>query len=386
MKLSIIGAGIGGLTTAIAIKKFNPEIEIEIFESNKILTAAGAGLALAANAMEAFKIIGIESKILEKAQIIDGFQILNKKGKIITQTNNLQVNIDLNTVSNFSIHRADLQEILLNELNRVKVNYNKKVSTFIQNNDSVEIHFLDGSSHKSDCVIAADGIHSVFRKNLVPYSSIRFAGYTCWRAVIENNGLPIKKSFATETWADGKRFGIVPLRNNKIYWFACINSPQMKDESFASFKIRNLDFAFKGFHNPISEIIKNTKNEQLIWNDIIDFKPIQKFAFNNVLLLGDSGHATTPNMGQGACQAIESAVVIAKLLALEKNYQSAFIEFEKRRIKRTSFIVNRSFQIGKISQIQNPIISSIRNFVFSLIPESSNKKQIEQILKTDFNF
>lgn len=386
MKITIIGAGIGGLTTALAIKKFNPHTEIEIFEASSEIKPLGAGLALAANAIEAFKIIGLEAKILEKAQIMNGFQILDEKGKSITKTNNLKANVHFNTISSFAIHRGDLQEILMNELKDTKIHLGKKVIDFVQKDSEVEISFSDKTTIKSNCVIATDGIHSAFRKKLIPNSNIRFAGYTCWRAITENKNLLKDSNIASETWGNGKRFGIVPLKDNKIYWFACINSTKMKDESFAAFKKEDLMKAFKNFHKPVNEIIKNTTSEQLIWNDIIDFEPINKFAFDDVLLLGDAAHATTPNMGQGACQAIESAVVIAKLLAIEKNHRSAFITFEKRRMKRTSFIVKRSFQIGKVSQIENKFLSEIRNFVFRLIPESASDKQINQILKTDFNF
>jgi 2-polyprenyl-6-methoxyphenol hydroxylase-like FAD-dependent oxidoreductase len=250
-----------------------------------------------------------------------------------------------------------------------------------QTNDSVIIKFGDGSIHETNFLIAADGIHSPIRKKLLPQTEPRYAGYTCWRAVIDNTHLNLSET--SETWGTKGRFGISPLKDNKIYWYACINAPQ-NDASLKSFKVRDLQNHFKDFHAPIPEILSATKDENLIWNDIIDLKPIDHYAFGNIVLIGDAAHATTPNMGQGACQAIEDAVILADELQKDSNIQKAFAQFEQRRLKRTHYIVNRSWTIGKVAQLQNKTLASLRNAMFKLLPTSAGEHQLKRLYEVDF--
>ncbi len=392
MKISIIGAGIGGLTTAIALRKYRPDLDLEIFEGSPELKAAGAGLALAANAVAAFDQIGVKDEVLAVSNVLEGFRVLDPKGRLITQTNNIAINHNLQTISNFSVHRADLQRVLLAQIPDVQVHLNKRVWDFRSDGNCEHIRFADGSETSTDYVIAADGIHSVFREKLLPQSKIRYAGYTCWRGVTSGHkdlpgfeNLPsLNPKTASETWGLGKRFGIVPLTSGRVYWFACLNAPKQKDERFAAVGKTELLEIFRDFHAPVPEIIGATEPGKILWNDIIDFSPVEKFAFGRVLLLGDAAHATTPNMGQGACQAIEDAAVLGKMMAKISDPKAAFRDFEQVRLKRTSFIVNRSWQLGKIAQLNNPILATLRNSILRLMPESMNERQVKTLLEVEF--
>jgi len=384
MKISIIGAGIGGLTTAISLRKFRPDIQLEIFESSLELKAAGAGLALGANAVMAFEQLGVKDEVLAVSNVLEMFQILDATGRVITKSDNLAINRNLQTISNFAVHRADLQTVLLAQIPQIPVHLNKKVWDFRQEGGGVQIRFADGSQHQTDFVIATDGIHSIFRQMLLPQSKIRFAGYTCWRGVTDMQPADFQANKATETWAAGKRFGIVPLPNGRIYWFACLNADKQKGERFAAFGKRELQQIFGDLHAPIAEIISMTDAERIIWNDIIDFPPIKRFAFDRVLLLGDAAHATTPNMGQGACQAIEGAVILGKTLAKISEPAEAFQAFERKRLKRTALIVNRSWTLGKLAQMDNPLAIGLRNFVFRMMPDSMNERQVKALLDVEF--
>jgi 2-polyprenyl-6-methoxyphenol hydroxylase-like FAD-dependent oxidoreductase len=269
----------------------------------------------------------------------------------------------------------------LSKINSQSIYTNKKAIDVIQKENSVEIKFQDGTRHETEFLIAADGIHSAIRKKLVPKSEPRYSGYTCWRAVIDNTKLNLMDS--SETWSTKGRFGIVPLANNKIYWFACVNANQ-NNTSFKEYKVKDIHKQFKNFHEPIPALLRETKDVHLLWNDIIDLKPIDKYVYNNIVLIGDAVHATTPNLGQGACQAIEDAVVIAKEVQENINIKEAFINFEKRRIKRTHYITNTSWTIGKIAQTENKLLAGLRNFIFRLMPPSVNERQLKKLYDVDF--
>lgn len=381
MKIAILGGGIGGLTTAIALQKKG--YDVKVYEAAPELKALGAGLAIAANAMKAFQHIGIAEKILQEGKMLEYYDIMDEHGKVITRNSPQQFGEKIQS-SNFMIHRADLHKTLIAELLPGTLITNKRCKDISQHNQKVNIDFEDGTNAEVDYVIAADGIHSVVRNKLLPDAKTRYAGHTCWRAVIDNTIADLDVKKATETWGTKGRFGITPLKGNRIYWYACVDFPQ-NDARAKAFSTDDLYANFKDYHQPIPQIIQATKNEQLIQGDILDIPPIKKFAFGRILLLGDAAHATTPNLGQGACQAIEDAAYLADLMAKNKDPEAAFQTFEKMRISRTTFVVNTSWRIGKVAHISNPILAKIRNMVFGLLPESINNKQLKYLLDIEFN-
>lgn len=377
-EITIIGGGIAGLTTALALQRLG--IKTVIFESSAQIKGAGAGLGLGANAMKGFKKLGISEDVIAKGRILSSFTIYDRKGKGIMHTDGRKLGAQ-NGIDNFTIHRAELHKLLLAKINQESIFVNKKAISVTQNEHSVTVEFADGSMHIAKALIVADGVHSHIRQLLVANSAPRFAGYTCWRAVIDARELNIQES--SETWGRGARFGIVPLSQNKLYWFACLNGKQ-DDPEFRKYKVNDLLQRFKDFHEPITDILEKTNDEDLLWNDIIDLKPIPRFAFDKVLLIGDAAHATTPNLGQGACQAIEDAVVLSDEIEKNLDFKQAFIHFEKRRLDRTHYVTNLSWKVGKIGQSSNWFIAGLRNAIFRIIPKRQNERRLEKLHKVDF--
>lgn len=375
---TIIGAGIAGLTAALALNRMG--IRTLIYEAAPAIHEIGAGLGLGANAIMAFDRLGIKDEVIALGRILPAFSILDERGKRITYTDSARLSLKYG-VDNFTIHRAELHHLLLSKINPRDLVIQKRAIDIEQSGTVSKIFFQDGSIHESDFLIVADGIHSPIRQKLIPGSVPRYAGYTCWRAVIDNSQLNLNES--SETWGPGKRFGIVPLAKNKTYWYACINAPR-ESHVFRNFKVNDLQDQFKNFHEPIPSILRETKNEQLFWNDIIDLKPLPRFAFQHTLLIGDAAHATTPNLGQGACQAIEDAVVLAQELKKESNVAAAFKNFEKRRISRVHYITNTSARIGQLAQWENSVAIKLRNFLFRRIPASVSEKQFSVLYQVDF--
>jgi 2-polyprenyl-6-methoxyphenol hydroxylase-like FAD-dependent oxidoreductase len=376
--ITILGAGIASLSTAIALK--NAGIDTIVFEAAPEIKVVGAGLGLGANAIRAFKVMGIDQEVMNAGRFLPSFTVYNQKGKQITKTNSVLVSKKYG-LDNFAIHRADLHAILLSKINPASVQTNKRVEFIKQHENRIVLYFQDGTLYETDFLIAAEGIHSVVRKQLLPDSKLRYAGYTCWRAVIDNTNLQINEG--SETCGARGRFGIVPLAGNKIYWFACVNTP-VNNSAMKNYTVEDLRKQFAGYHHLIEAILKETKNENLIWGDINDIKPISRYAFNNILLIGDAAHATTPNLGQGACQAIEDAVILATEIEKNGDIAIAFKAFEQRRLKRIHWIVNTSWRFGKIAQLENKFLLRCRDFIFSHLPNMVNVKLFKKMYTTDF--
>ncbi len=376
---AILGGGIAGLSMAIALGKYG--YPSTIFEADSSIRTAGAGLAVAANAMKAFNSLGIYNEILDNGKEIARLDILDESGKLLTTTDATKLRARFG-ISNFSIHRHNLHNILLKHASKTAaIITGKNCTSVTQNINGVTINFKDGSCYTFDYLIDAGGIHSAVRKQLLPFSKPRYAGYTCRRAVIQADWF--HGDIASETWGRKGRFGIVPLADGKIYWYACINAKE-KDETIRNLDAEKLSEHFQGYHHPIEYIISMTPNSAMIHNDISDLAPIKNYAFGNIVLIGDAAHATTPNMGQGACQAIEDSIVLADEIHRCDSPSVAFKEYESRRLNRTHWIVQQSRTIGRVAQIQNSIAIKLRNNLLSLMPQKINESRLERLYKVDF--
>ncbi|MBZ0201826.1 MAG: FAD-dependent monooxygenase [Ignavibacteria bacterium] len=377
-EISISGAGIAGLVTAIALRKIG--INCIVYEAAPEIKPLGAGLVLAANAIKAFEKIGIDKEIISKGRLLASFAILDKNGKTISRTDSEAIGKKFGT-DNFTIHRARLHEALLSLIDSSRIKTGKKIISADQSDSGVTLHFADGTTAQTGYLVAADGIHSHIRKLLIPNTKERYAGYTCWRGIVEDAGLNITES--TETWGPAGRFGIVPLAEGKIYWFASVNAKQ-NDPVLKNFEVNDLLKHFAEYHSSVKAVLQNTSESVLLLNDIIDLEPVKNYAFGKIVLIGDAAHATTPNMGQGACQAIEDAVILTDELSKTGSVENAFERFGVRRIKRTHFIVNNSWKLGKMAQSSNLVFSALRNCTLRLIPAKIKESQLKKIYDVDF--
>ncbi len=380
-KIIIIGAGIGGLCTAIALQKLGYEVHVyEKFEEVKKL---GAGILLQPNTIKALRKIGIAEDVNSKGFLLKSLEVKLVDGETIANLS-IQRQIEATGEGTRSFHRAELHEVLLGLLKEGTLHLGKECQQIEQNDKGVKVLFKDLTVVEGDALVGADGIHSIVRQSLIDVARIRYAGYTCWRSVVDvpqeiMDGLD---GAVYESWGKGTRFGTVPLSNNRIYWFACKNASE-KDEKMKNAKQKELLNLFGNFHKPVKQILELTQDDQILWNDIIDIKPLKRFHFGKIILLGDAAHAMTPNMGQGAGQSIEDAAVLMTCLEQEKNLKKAFEMYSDKRVKRTTMIVNQSELIGKVGQWENGLLTGLRNFMMKTFPQDGIK-QMEKIYNIDF--
>lgn len=373
---TILGGGIAGLTAAIALRRIG--IEATVWEAAPEFKPVGAGITLADNAMKAYKILGIYDDLAAAGRPIARMSILAQKGGVLSES---RTDALPGGLCNLAIHRAALHEVLLSQLDPGQVIAGKRSAGISDEAGQYKITFEDGTQTTGKYLIVAEGIHSAIRRNIAPHARIRYSGYTCWRGIAPNGDLGITGT--SETWGANGRFGIVPIGNDQVYWFATKNAPAASPQMKAFSNAELLD-NFRNYHDPIGEVIRRTPAEQILWNDIIDLEPMQRYAFDNLILIGDTAHATTPNMGQGACQAIEDALVLSQCLQKNAEVKEAFEQFEQRRLKRTHWIVNQSWMFGKMAQWESPLLRGFRDTLTRLTPDSVMAKYQEKIHAVDF--
>lgn len=372
--ITIIGAGIGGLTTAMLLQQKG--FDVTVYESATAIQPVGAGIVMANNAMQIYKKAGIQHKIEAAGHKISSLKITDE------QLNTLSV-IELSKyeslygVYNVAIHRADLQQILAGQTGYENIQLTKRLLK-IEKEENYKLTFEDGSIVNSEIIIGADGIKSIIRNQLFNSGEIRDAQQVCWRGICEMN-LPEKYQYeANESWGKGKRFGFVKVSSSKVYWYAVANKHLVKETD------SEFEELFQSFHPDILAIIASTPKDNIYMSDIIDLKPTSTWAIGKACLIGDAAHATTPNMGQGACQAIEDAYTLAQLFTLGKSVEDSFLDYEKMRMKKAHDIVNRSWTIGKIPHIENGLGIWLRNSLMKLTPTSANTKMMDKVFDISY--
>lgn len=368
MNIAIIGAGIGGLTTAILLKKMG--FDVQIYEQADELKPIGAGIMLAHNAMQVYDKLGLKNQISDLGNTLTSLNITGPNLRLISSIKNQSFDEKF-SVNHIAIHRGALQNLLINQLPSNCINLHKNLID-IKQHEKISLIFSDNSEHKYDVVIAADGIHSFVRKSLFPDSVIRDAKQVCWRG-IANMELPSRyMNELNEAWGSGTRFGFVQISKQQVYWYALCNNNKV-------YKGNNPLTLFNDYHPTIQTIVANTSESSFIQNDIKDLKPLSTWYQRNICLIGDAAHATTPNMGQGACQAIEDAYVLSQVI---KKYpiNIAFKKYQLARIKKAKNIVNMSWNIGKVSHIENYALVFIRNFLMNKMPTKLKNKELEKVL------
>ena len=378
MKIAIIGGGIGGLTTAIALQR-KGFTDVTVYEAAPEMLPIGAGILLATNAMTILDRLGIAQQIKAAGNVLQSVRIANHKGEILS-------NVDFSKIikrygnGTVSIHRGKLQQILLENISKNTVFVGKRLKNIENTEGGVQLHFEDKTTAEADMVIGADGIHSIVRKHLFGETPIRYSGQTCWRGIAKMTLDDPKKS--VEMWGTkpGLRACVSQVNDTEVYWYITSKQKERYKLSEKETKPYLLNLVSE-FNSPIQKAIQLTENQHILHNDLSDFKPIKLWFKNNIVLMGDAAHATTPNLGQGACQAIEDALCLANCLKSTPSVNTAFLAFQNARIKKTTFVVNTSYQIGQLNNIGGFIGYRFRNFLMKLAPTSIAEKQFDYLFK-----
>lgn len=375
MTIDIVGAGIGGLTTALALE--TKGIKTRIFEQSKELRPIGAGIILANNAMQVLDRLGLKSELEAAGNPISTLSVTDHLLQPISAAD-LGYFEKKYGVRNVAIHRGQLQQILASHI-KGNLLLDHELCDIKSADQGIELQFNENKSVLSQTVIGADGINSKVRQKFLDQGIKRSSGQICWRGVVEYT-LPKKHLHeVNEAWGHGRRVGFVQIDDRLVYWFAVMDEGdynESSDESLASY--------FEGFHPMVMELLSATQKASIHEAILEDLQPLKVWYRDHVCLIGDAAHATTPNLGQGACQAIEDAYTIADCLD-HKEPTHAFRSFQEKRIKKAHKIVNTRWQIGKLAHWKNPLAVTIRNRIMRSIPSSINRKQSERIFALHLN-
>lgn len=376
MDIAIIGGGITGLTTAIALKQQG--IDCQVYERAPQLNEVGAGIGLAANAMRVLEQLGLAESIRALGMPLGEIAVTDPQLEDYRGSKGSHAGI-LKGHEIIFMHRARLQRALFEACVEPQIHLGACYGGHRVEGDKVVVN-LGGEEKRVDLLLGADGIHSGVRKQLFPESRLRYSGQSCWRGVAQQRLPEELGGKFREAWGEGLRFGFGPIGDEEVYWFAVQKAPEggKDDPQGVSARLKGL---FSSFHPFITELIDSTPTEKIIRSDIHDLARLERWHRGPVALIGDAAHATTPNMGQGACQGIEDAWFLSQAMSRELSFDQAFAQFENDRRAKVDYVVNNSWRFGQMAH--NPAGRFLMRTLMKLLPESATEKQMQRLLQVE---
>ena len=216
------------------------------------------------------------------------------------------------------------------------------------------------------------------RAQRLGYGPPRYAGYTCWRGVAPHAD-QFKRGEVFEIWGCGRRFGGVHV-DERLYWFAPVNAAAGGMDDPGRIKTTLLGI-YRDWPEQVLATIESTAESAIIRNDIIDRPFRGDWGRGRMTLLGDAAHPMTPDLGQGACQAIEDAAVLGRFIGETRDPVQALRRYERRRLARTRWFVSRSRMFGKMAQWENPTARWLRDWSLSAVPRSILRRDMLRMLR-----
>jgi len=364
-RVAIIGGGIGGLTTAIAFRKIG--FDVNVYERATELKEVGSGMSLWPNAVRSLNQIdpNILLRLQTRGRTLRRLLMKDAGGEWIKA-----LPLPAADCSGIAIHRAELQSALAEAVPPRSIHLDHTFSRLEQRPNSVLLHFENGASAEADLVVACDGIHSAVRKSLGLKNKLSNRPYSVWRGMTHIHpedearhlGLEHDGDFS-ESYGHGRRFGILRLGPGRIHWYAVANNSLLPPGLPEHAALKEL---FAGWHAPIPELIENAENA--ICTKVQDRLLTLPWVVGRVAILGDAAHPISPNFGQGACLAIEDAVVLAACLQAHTDLPRALRRYELSRYPRCLEILFMSREAGRFAQFQNRALVYLRKYFIKFAP------------------
>ena len=340
LEISIVGAGIGGLVAALALKKRGHKPII--YEKTESLSELGAGIQLSPNANKVLKHLGVIEELQADVYEPEAFRFVHyRTGKVLAQQALKNSSVKIYGSPNYDVHRADLQKALLKIINKEEIQIEKN-SEIIDLYEEANGAFIKTKERVigSDAVIGADGIHSIVRKKLWGEDQARYTGNVAWRMLV-----PIEKISSkfllqnTKVWLGPKKHFVQYLvkGGNFLNCVCLVEQNDWTNEDWSEKgDISELKHIFSDWHPEIQVILESTKPDSLFKWGLHDRAPMNKWSKGRFSLLGDAAHPMLPFVAQGAAMAIEDGIVLASSLSSFDNVELGLNNYENKRKYRTA--------------------------------------------------
>jgi FAD-dependent urate hydroxylase len=362
VKVIVIGGGVAGLSTALALQRAG--IEVTVYEAAPQLPAVGAALQVWVNGMLALRRLGLEEAVASGGDPLEEQEFRTSQDERLFYGRVADLARKNGVPPPVHARRGDLLQSLADRLQSGTLVFGQKFVAYENDPDGVTVRFADGHEERASLLVGADGINSTMRTMVAPGSKLTYRGYRYIRALTDYGKDDLLGKFVLWT-GRGDRFGI-HSGPAWIYWFGVVVGPENEPDTGLK---RLLQERFKDFPPLVHEIIDKAQEEEINQAYIRDLDELERWSDGRVLLLGDAAHAVTPNMGRGSGEALEDAVALAdRLVALEgaddrDSVVAALRDFEARRKPLTTEVLKITRKVGQALSWSNPAACAFRDLL-----------------------
>lgn len=366
----VAGAGITGLASAVALQRRGFEVDVIEARSD---TASGAGISIWPNALAALDEIGLGDAVRGAGGRVTAGALRWHDGSWLRRPAPERMIRALGEPL-VVIRRAELTDILASALRPGTVRYGLAVHDLAGTGSGVRVTRSDGSTREAAAVLGADGVDSVVARHLNGPLPRRYAGYTAWRGVAD---YALDPELSGETLGAGMEVGHVPLGPDQTYWFATQRAPQ--GHTAPDGELTHLQRVFGSWAEPIPALLAASDPAEVLRNDLYDRASARCWARGPVVIAGDAAHPMRPHLGQGGCQGLEDAAILAAVADAATDLSAAFERFAALRRPRVSRLVRKSALIGRVVNLRPAVLSAAAGRATVLVPEFVLSRQLASI-------
>lgn len=361
----ISGGGIGGLAAALALRQRG--IRVRVFERAAELRDGGAGLHIWTNGTIALQRLGVLDEVLDTAPVQHTTHFGTWRGDLFGAWP-VGDFIDRYGCPTIAVERSVLHRVLTAALSKysadAEIRTGAAVVGFQQDADGVTVELSDGDRVRGDVLIGADGINGAVRTGLLGTHPPRYTGYIAWRGKAQLRHADIPPGTFYALFGPGTRFTFYDVAPGVVHWMSVANGePGGRDDG----DVRDmLARRHSGWMPPVAEILAATAPEDIIRGDVLDRAPDRRWGTGRVTLLGDAAHPITFNIGQGACQALEDALVLSEELD-GTDPVAALRRYERLRRARTAGMQRVAWRIGLLGAVEHPLLIRLRELGMRMV-------------------
>jgi 2-polyprenyl-6-methoxyphenol hydroxylase-like FAD-dependent oxidoreductase len=377
-KVVVVGAGIGGLATSIALRGTDAEVVVLERAPELSKVELGAGVTLWCNAMLILDRLGVGAEIRERGAVLGCFEQRTARGRLLSRWPLDEMARRLGAPV-CGINRPDLHAALVAGAGEERVRTGCKVERFEQADGAVSVALAGGGSEAGDVLIGADGLDSTIRGQLLGEQALRHSGLTMWRA-----NVPYDEAFAPGVdfiawWGAGTKFVVFRSGPERLSWEGIVTSPPGGQDPPGARK-RGAIERFRDFADPVLRVIDATSEEAIFRTDVFDRPPDERWGEGRVTLLGDAAHPMTFAVGQGAAQALEDALAIGRVLGEDgADPDAALRSYERPRIARAAHFQSMAWRLARAGALEARPAQALRNAAFTVTGPIGWRMQVKDM-------